>query len=186
MGNRYVAQMLGWGCKKSQSFHREDNRREFVQHWSVQWESPLGASLSCCSGCLQAGGGGRRPGCRGQNSGASAPFRGWTRLRPDPVHPGLVQQRPQPLHRADRLLQRHRHVPEGVRLYVGWSQGHPGWQYDITLAKRESWRKNAIHWHCAGQGATKGRVCYEVRIDRNQSTSHLGQESSPHVLRCGW
>ena len=36
------------------------------------------------------------------------------------------------------------------------------------------------------KGATKGRVCYEVRIDRNQPAAHLGQETSPHVLRCGW
>ena len=35
-------------------------------------------------------------------------------------------------------------------------------------------------------GATRGRVCYEVRVDNNQPTEHLPGETSPNVLRCGW
>ena len=35
-------------------------------------------------------------------------------------------------------------------------------------------------------GATRGRVCYEVRIDGNQNVDHLENESTPHVIRCGW
>ena len=38
----------------------------------------------------------------------------------------------------------------------------------------------------ATQGASRGRVCYEVRVDADQSTEHLGAEACPHVLRCGW
>ena len=38
----------------------------------------------------------------------------------------------------------------------------------------------------ATQGASRGRVCYEVRIDNNQPTTHLPNESTPNVLRCGW
>ena len=38
----------------------------------------------------------------------------------------------------------------------------------------------------ATQGATKGRVCFEVRIDNNQPTNHLANETTPNVLRCGW
>ena len=36
------------------------------------------------------------------------------------------------------------------------------------------------------QGATRGRVCFEVRVDNNQPVEHLGAETAPHVLRCGW
>ena len=35
-------------------------------------------------------------------------------------------------------------------------------------------------------GATKGRVCFEVKIDNNQPTDHLQNETTPNVLRCGW
>ena len=38
----------------------------------------------------------------------------------------------------------------------------------------------------ATQGASRGRVCYEVRIDNNQPTTHLANETTPNVLRCGW
>jgi heterogeneous nuclear ribonucleoprotein U-like protein 1 len=38
----------------------------------------------------------------------------------------------------------------------------------------------------ATYGSTRGRVCFEVAIDGNQPTSHLENEPSPHVLRCGW
>ena len=84
---------------------------------------PLGAGLSCGSSGVQTS---RRGAARSETSGAGARDRRWAGLRPDFVHLGLVQQRPQPLHRADRLLQRHRHVREGVRLHVGRGQGHPG------------------------------------------------------------
>ena len=38
----------------------------------------------------------------------------------------------------------------------------------------------------ATYGATRGRVCYEVRIDSNCDTRHLEEEANPNVLRCGW
>ena len=84
---------------------------------------PLGAGLSCGSSGVQT----IRRGAAGiETSGAGARDRRWAGLRPDLVHLGLVQQRPQPLHRPHRLLQRHRHVREGVRIHVGRGQGHPG------------------------------------------------------------
>ena len=38
----------------------------------------------------------------------------------------------------------------------------------------------------ATYGATRGRICYEVVINRNQDVSHLEKEQCPNVLRCGW
>ena len=38
----------------------------------------------------------------------------------------------------------------------------------------------------ATHGATRGKVCFEVKIDGNQPTSHLENESKPNLLRCGW
>ena len=38
----------------------------------------------------------------------------------------------------------------------------------------------------ATHGVSRGRVCYEVRVDGNQNVAHLENESAPHVLRCGW
>ena len=38
----------------------------------------------------------------------------------------------------------------------------------------------------ATHGATRGRVCYEVRVHGNQKVGHLENETAPHVIRCGW
>lgn len=38
----------------------------------------------------------------------------------------------------------------------------------------------------ATYGVTSGKVCYEVSITNNQSTTHLVNEPNPHVIRCGW
>ncbi len=38
----------------------------------------------------------------------------------------------------------------------------------------------------ATYGVTKGKVCYEVAVDTNNDVGHLGDEPTPHVLRCGW
>jgi len=38
----------------------------------------------------------------------------------------------------------------------------------------------------ASYGVTRGRVCFEVRIDGNKPTDHLEQEANPNVLRVGW
>ena len=38
----------------------------------------------------------------------------------------------------------------------------------------------------ATYGVTRGRACFEVRIDKNQPTSHLEGEMNPNVLRVGW
>ena len=57
----------------------------------------------------------------------------------------------------------------------------------VVILGRKKTDKSSVESTCFGyQGATRGRVCYEVRIDQNQPATHLGQESSPHVLRCGW
>ena len=37
----------------------------------------------------------------------------------------------------------------------------------------------------ATYGATRGKVCYEVRINSNEPVE-LEAEETPHVLRCGW
>ena len=38
----------------------------------------------------------------------------------------------------------------------------------------------------ATHGVSRGRVCYEVRVDGNQNVGHLENETAPHVIRCGW
>jgi len=38
----------------------------------------------------------------------------------------------------------------------------------------------------ATYGATRGRVCFEVRVDGNMPTDHLEGEETPNVLRVGW
>ena len=35
-------------------------------------------------------------------------------------------------------------------------------------------------------GATRGKVCFEVRVDSNQPTEHLEEEATPNVMRVGW
>jgi len=59
---------------------------------------------------------------------------------------------------------------------------------DFCSAKAMSARGFGYMWAGARatQGASRGRVCYEVRVDADQSTEHLGAEACPHVLRCGW
>ena len=38
----------------------------------------------------------------------------------------------------------------------------------------------------ATYGATRGRVCFEVKITANQPTNHLEDEETPNALRVGW
>ena len=38
----------------------------------------------------------------------------------------------------------------------------------------------------ATHGASRGKVCFEVKIDNNQPTDHLENESTPNALRVGW
>ena len=38
----------------------------------------------------------------------------------------------------------------------------------------------------ATYGVSRGSVCFEVRIDRDNDVSHLENETDTNVLRCGW